>query len=176
MQFRWRYHRQTIYRINIEIDIWHDEFKNRWPFLRSAKVDEFGESVNLGDSWKGATSLFLKMSRNICFWRWWSRGQRKNQITSYFGKKQIRFESNKDYISVRVVLLLKASSLTISFLTQWKPSVVVYRRKICWCRWCNWTIKVQDNKKTNLLNFFLEKCRVNLYAVGFLGGKRCLTS
>ncbi len=26
----------------------HDEFKNRWPFLRSAKVDEFGGVSQLG--------------------------------------------------------------------------------------------------------------------------------
>ena len=36
-----------------------DEFKNRWPFLRSAKVDEFGGVSQLGDSFERVLRVYF---------------------------------------------------------------------------------------------------------------------
>lgn len=100
----------------------HDEFKNRWPFLRSAKVDEFGGVSQLGGFLKGCYEFISKDVPVISVFDGDEAGvKERTRLQSYFGKKQIRFESNKDYISVRSGFAIEGLFLTISFLTQWKP-------------------------------------------------------
>ncbi|EOS1469248.1 hypothetical protein ETY13_RS27335, partial [Escherichia coli] len=140
----------------------HDEFKNRWPFLRSAKVDEFGGVSQLGGFLKGCYEFISKDVPVISVFDGDEAGvKERTRLQSYFGKKQIRFESNKDYISVRSGFAIEGlfPDDFISDAMETHPSWFIGGKSVDADDVIE-PFKVQDNKKTNLLNFFLEKCRV----------------
>ncbi|STK08044.1 Uncharacterised protein [Escherichia coli] len=87
--------------------------------------------------------------------------KKRTRLQSYFGKKQIRFESNKDYISVRSGFAIEGlfPDDFISDAMETHPSWFIGGKSVDADDVIE-PFKVQDNKKTNLLNFFLERCRV----------------
>ncbi|CAH6400346.1 hypothetical protein AI3008V1_5394 (plasmid) [Klebsiella pneumoniae] len=139
-----------------------DEFKNRWPFLRSAKVDEFGGVSQLGGFLKGCYEFISKEVPVISIFDGDEAGvKERTRLQSYFGKKQVRFESNKDYISVRSGFAIEGlfPDDFISDAMETHPSWFIGGKSVDADDVIE-PFKVQDNKKTNLSNFFLEKCRV----------------
>lgn len=140
-----------------------DEYKERWPYLRMAQIDEFGGVSALGGFLKGCYKYLSNQTQVVVIFDGDEAGiKERKALQGYFGGQGIRFESNRDYVSIRnghAIEGLFPDSFLIS-LMQEHPSWFVGNGLSLDAAGTVESFSLQDLKKTNALNYLLEKCKI----------------
>ncbi|EOG6951566.1 AAA family ATPase [Edwardsiella piscicida] len=139
-----------------------DDYKNKWPTLRDAQIDEFGGVSQLGGFLRGCYEFIKKDSSVIAVFDGDEAGVReRSALQSFFmNKKNISFEGNKDYVSVRSGYPIEGlfPDVFIKKAMEEHPSWFIGGVSID-ADGVVEPFRMQDTKKSNLQTFFLELCR-----------------
>ncbi|MFP1908192.1 AAA family ATPase [Lonsdalea quercina] len=139
-----------------------DAYKERWPYLRMAQIDEFGGVSALGGFLKGCYKYLSNQTQVIVIFDGDEAGIRERKaLQGYFGNLGVRFESNRDYVSIRngyAIEGLFPDTFIIS-LMQEHPGWFVGQGLSVDAAGSVESFSLQDLKKTNAMNYLLERCK-----------------
>lgn len=139
-----------------------DDFKDRWPHLRVAQIDEFGGVSALGGFLKGCYKYLSNQTQVVVVFDGDDAGIRERKaLQGYFGNQNIRFESNRDYVSIRngyAIEGLFPDSFLRSLMEE-HPSWFVGQGLSVDAAGIVEPFTLQDLKKTNAMNYLIDKCR-----------------
>ncbi len=140
-----------------------DEYKERWPYLRMAQIDEFGGVSALGGFLKGCYKYLSNQTQVVVIFDGDEAGIRERRsLQGYFGNQGIRFESNRDYVSIRNGYAIEGlfPDLFLVSLMQEHPNWFVGNGLSVDASGIVESFSLQDLKKTNAMTYFLDKCKI----------------
>ncbi|HID9457814.1 AAA family ATPase [Serratia ureilytica] len=139
-----------------------DEYKELWPYLRISQIDEFGGVSALGGFLKGCYKYLSNQTQVIAIFDGDDAGVRERKaLQGYFGNMGIRFESNRDYVSIRSGYAIEGlfPDEFIRSLMREHPSWFVGQGLSVDAAGTVEPFSLQDLKKTNAMNYLLELCK-----------------
>lgn len=140
----------------------YDEYKERWPHLRNSQIDEFGGVSALGGFLKGCYKYLSNQTQVIAIFDGDEAGiKERKALQGYFGNMGIRFESNRDYVSIRSGYAIEGlfPDAFIKSLMQEHSSWFVGHGLSVDAAGTVEPFILQDLKKTNAMNYLLELCK-----------------
>lgn len=140
----------------------YDEYKERWPYLRVAQIDEFGGVSALGGFLKGCYKYLSSQTQVIAIFDGDEAGVKERKaLQGYFGNIGIRFEANRDYVSIRSGYAIEGlfPDIFIKALMQEHPAWFVGQGLSVDAAGAVEPFSIQDLKKTNAMNYLLELCK-----------------
>ncbi|AWO80486.1 ATP-dependent nuclease [Serratia marcescens] len=81
----------------------YEGYRDKWPLIRSAHIEDFGGVTQLGGFLRGCYKFLSKDIPAVCILDGDDAGvkERKNLQQYFSSKEKINFSSNRDYVSVR---------------------------------------------------------------------------
>jgi len=139
-----------------------DSYGHRWPLLRSAQIEEFGGVSALGGFLRGCYKFLYDQTQIVAIFDGDDAGiKERKALQGFFGNQGIRFEANKDYVSIRSGHSIEGlfPDSFITSLMQDHPSWFVGQGLSVDASGIVEPFNLVDTKKTNAYNYFIDKCK-----------------
>lgn len=139
-----------------------EDYTNRWPLLKTAQIDEFGGVSALGGFLKGCYKFLFNQSQIVVVFDGDEAGVKERRaLQGFFGNQNIRFEANKDYVSIRSGYAIEGlfPDSFIRSLMEEHPTWFIGQGLSVDAEGNVEPFSLNDTKKTNTMNFFIEKCK-----------------
>lgn len=139
-----------------------DDYAQNWPLLRSAQIEEFGGVSALGGFLRGCYKFLYDQAQIVTIFDGDDAGiKERKALQGFFGNQGIRFEANKDYVSIRSGHSIEGlfPDSFITSLMQDHPSWFVGQGLSVDAAGVVESFSLVDTKKTNAYNYLIEKCK-----------------
>jgi len=139
-----------------------DSYGQRWPLLRSAQIEEFGGVSALGGFLRGCYKFLYDQTQIVAIFDGDEAGiKERKALQGFFGNQGIRFEANKDYVSIRSGHSIEGlfPDSFITSLMKDHPSWFAGQGSSVDASGIVEPFTLVDTKKTNAYNYFIDKCK-----------------